>query len=66
MDPHDVAMILDETRKICIRSGQHCAQTALARLCLKGTARASFACYSTKEEVDLLVNSIEQIAKSFS
>jgi cysteine desulfurase/selenocysteine lyase len=66
MDPHDVAMILDETKKICIRSGQHCAQTALARLCLKGTARASFACYSTKEEVDLLVKSVEQIAKSFS
>ncbi len=66
VDPHDVAMILDETKKICIRSGQHCAQTALARLCLKGTARASFACYSTKEEVDLLINSVEQIAKSFS
>ena len=66
VDPHDVAMILDETKKICIRSGQHCAQTALARLCLKGTARASFACYSTEEEVDLLVRSVEQIAKSFS
>jgi cysteine desulfurase/selenocysteine lyase len=66
VNPHDVAMILDETKKICIRSGQHCAQTALARLCLTGSARASFACYSTKEEVDLLVNSVEQIAKSFS
>jgi cysteine desulfurase / selenocysteine lyase len=66
VDPHDVAMMLDETRKICIRSGQHCAQTALARLCLKGTARASFACYSTKEEVDQLINGVEQIAKSFS
>jgi cysteine desulfurase/selenocysteine lyase len=41
VNPHDVAMILDETKKICIRSGQHCAQTALARLCLTGSARAS-------------------------
>jgi cysteine desulfurase/selenocysteine lyase len=44
VNPHDVAMILDETKKICIRSGQHCAQTALARLCITGSARASFGC----------------------
>ena len=66
VNPHDVAMILDETRKICVRSGQHCAQTALARLCIAGSVRASFACYSTMEEVDLLVKSVEAIAKSFS
>lgn len=66
VNPHDVAMILDETKKICVRSGQHCAQTALARLCITGSARASFACYSTKEEVDLLVSAVAQIAKSFS
>ncbi len=66
VNPHDVAMILDETQKICIRSGQHCAQTALARLCITGSARASFGCYNTKEEVDLLVRAVEQIARSFS
>ncbi|CAJ37277.1 cysteine desulfurase [Methanocella arvoryzae] len=66
INPHDVAMILDETKKICVRSGQHCAQTALARLCIAGSVRASFACYSTMEEVDLLARSVEAIAKSFS
>ncbi|WP_424359356.1 cysteine desulfurase [Methanocella sp. MCL-LM] len=66
VNPHDVAMILDETKKICVRSGQHCAQTALARLCIAGSARASFACYSTMEEIDLLARSVEAIAKSFS
>ena len=66
INPHDVAMILDETKKICVRSGQHCAQTALARLCITGSVRASFACYSTMEEVELLVSSVEAIAKSFS
>jgi len=66
VNPHDVAMILDETKKICIRSGQHCAQTALARLCLSGSARASFACYSTTEEVGQLIGAVEAIAKSFS
>jgi cysteine desulfurase/selenocysteine lyase len=66
VNPHDVAMILDETRKICIRSGQHCAQTAVARLGLTGSARASFACYSTKEEVDALVDAVGKVARSFS
>ncbi|HMK46714.1 MAG TPA: cysteine desulfurase, partial [Methanocella sp.] len=66
VNPHDVAMILDETRKICVRSGQHCAQTALARLCITGSARASFACYSTTEEVGQLIGAVEAIAKSFS
>lgn len=66
VNPHDVAMILDETKKICVRSGQHCAQTALARLKITGSARASFGCYSTIEEVDMLANAVAAIAKSFS
>jgi len=66
INPHDVAMILDETRKICVRSGQHCAQTALARLCITGSARASFACYNTTEDVEQLISAVEAIAKSFS
>jgi len=64
MNPHDVAMILDETRKVCVRSGALCAQTALARLCITGAVRASFGCYSTREEVDTLVSSVEMIAKT--
>jgi cysteine desulfurase/selenocysteine lyase len=66
MNSHDVAMILDETRKICVRSGALCAQTALARLCIAGAVRASFGCYSTKEEVDALASSIEMIAKTLA
>ncbi len=66
LNSHDVAMILDETKKICVRSGALCAQTALARLCITGSVRASFGCYSTKEEVEALVSSVEMIAKSLS
>jgi cysteine desulfurase/selenocysteine lyase len=66
LNSHDVAMILDETKKICVRSGAMCAQTALARLCITGAVRASFGCYSTKEEVEMLATSIEMIAKSLS
>ncbi|HTY91261.1 MAG TPA: cysteine desulfurase [Methanocella sp.] len=66
MNSHDVAMILDETKKICVRSGALCAQTALARLCITGAARASFGCYSTKEEVDTLADAVEMIARTLT
>lgn len=61
MNPHDVAMILDETRKICVRSGYHCAMPSVDMLGVEGTVRASFAVYNTKEEVDSLIKGVEQI-----
>jgi cysteine desulfurase/selenocysteine lyase len=61
MNPHDVAMILDETRKICVRSGYHCAMPSVDLIGVEGTVRASFALYNTKEEVDSLIKGVEQI-----
>ncbi|ODV50274.1 MULTISPECIES: aminotransferase class V-fold PLP-dependent enzyme [Methanohalophilus] len=61
LNPHDVAMILDETRQICLRSGYHCAMPGIDFMKLKGTVRASFALYNTEEEVDALVETVEQI-----
>lgn len=58
LHPHDVALILDQTRKICVRSGHHCAIPVTRFLKVNGTVRASFALYNTKEEVDTLVNAI--------
>ena len=61
MNPHDVAMILDETRKICVRSGYHCAMPSVDMLGVDGTVRASFALYNTAEEVDSLIEGVEQV-----
>jgi cysteine desulfurase/selenocysteine lyase len=61
MNPHDVAMILDETRNICVRSGYHCAMPSVDLIGVEGTVRASFALYNTKEEVDSLIKGVEQI-----
>jgi cysteine desulfurase / selenocysteine lyase len=58
LHPHDVALILDQTRKICVRSGHHCAIPVTRFLKVNGTVRASFALYNTKEEVDILVNAV--------
>ncbi|HJH31915.1 MAG TPA: cysteine desulfurase [Methanosarcinaceae archaeon] len=61
LNAHDVAMILDETKKICVRSGHHCAMPGIRFLGVEGTVRASFGLYNTREEVDLLVDSVSQV-----
>ncbi len=63
--PHDLGTILDN-EGVAIRTGHHCAQPAMERLGLPGTARASFACYNTLEEVDALVEGIRKAVEVFS
>ncbi|AAM03689.1 TPA: cysteine desulfurase [Methanosarcina acetivorans] len=58
---HDVALILDQTKKICIRSGHHCAIPVTRFLEVESTARASFALYNTEEEVDIFVNAVDAL-----
>jgi cysteine desulfurase/selenocysteine lyase len=52
--PHDIGTILDQ-EGIAIRAGHHCAQPTMKRFGVAATARASFAFYNTKEEIDILV-----------
>ena len=62
--PHDVASILD-FEKVCVRSGNHCAQPLMRYLGIDSTCRASFAFYNTKEDVDKLVNALEKSYNMF-
>ena len=62
--PHDVATIIDKNG-VAIRSGHHCAQVLMEKLDVAATNRASFYIYTTKQEVDVLINSLEQVAKVF-
>ena len=62
--PHDVASILD-SEKVCVRSGNHCAQPLMRFLGIDSTCRASFYIYNTKEDVDRLVAGIEKAYKMF-
>ncbi|MEZ5334956.1 MAG: cysteine desulfurase [Methanolobus sp.] len=61
MNAHDVAMILDQTHSICVRSGYHCAMPGISHLGVNGTVRASFALYNTEEEVETLVKTVSDI-----
>lgn len=58
---HDVALILDQSRKICVRSGHHCAIPSVRFLEVDSTVRASFALYNTEEEVDILVKAVNEL-----
>jgi len=62
--PHDVAQIVDG-EGIAIRSGHHCAQVLMERLNVAATSRVSFYIYNTKAEIDVLVNSLNIVAKVF-
>lgn len=58
--PHDIGTILDR-EGIAVRTGHHCAQPVMQRFGVPATARASFALYNTKQEVDALVRGIQKV-----
>jgi len=63
--PHDLGTILDR-EGIALRTGHHCAQPVMERFGIPATARASFAVYNTKEEVDALVDGIQAAREVFA
>ncbi|MBY4638579.1 cysteine desulfurase [Gluconacetobacter entanii] len=62
--PHDIATLLDRNG-IAVRAGHHCAEPLMRRMGLSATARASFGIYTTREEIDVLARTLEQIRKFF-
>jgi cysteine desulfurase/selenocysteine lyase len=61
---HDVGTILDQ-EGVAVRAGHHCAMPVMQRFGIPATARASFAFYNTREEVDILVRSLHRVLKVF-
>lgn len=57
--PHDLGTVLDQ-EGVAIRTGHHCAEPLMHRFNVPATARASFAFYNTREEVDRLVEAVER------
>ena len=62
--PHDVGTILNDAG-VAIRTGHHCAQPVMQRFRVPATARASFAFYNTKAEVDQLIEAISKVQEVF-
>ncbi|HZZ98896.1 MAG TPA: SufS family cysteine desulfurase [Candidatus Saccharimonadia bacterium] len=61
---HDVAQILD-SEGIAVRSGHHCTMPLHKKLRVIATTRASFNVYTTKEEIDALVNALQKVKVVF-
>lgn len=62
--PLDLGTLLDRLG-IAIRTGHHCAQPLMQRCGVEGMARASFALYTTRAEIDALVQGIDRVRKMF-
>jgi cysteine desulfurase/selenocysteine lyase len=63
--PHDIGTILDQ-EGIAVRAGHHCAQPVMQFFDVPATARASFAFYNTKEEVDKLADAVQRVIEVFA
>src|SRR5580658_8729576 len=62
---HDVATLLDR-QGIAVRAGHHCAEPLMHRFGLESTARASFALYTTREEIDFLADTLTRVREFFT
>ncbi len=62
---HDVATLLDR-QGIAVRAGHHCAEPLMRRLGLDSTARATFGVYTTREEIDVLADTLARVREFFA
>lgn len=63
--PHDIGTIVDHAG-VAIRTGHHCAMPVMEYYGVPATARASFAFYNTREEVDRLAEALQQAREVFA
>ena len=62
---HDLGTILD-AEGVAVRTGHHCAMPVMTFFGLPATARASFGCYSTEEDVNRLVSALRRAREVFA
>jgi cysteine desulfurase / selenocysteine lyase len=61
---HDLGTVLD-AQGVAVRTGHHCAMPVMTFLGIPATARASFACYNTEDDVARLVAALERAREVF-
>jgi len=67
LNPHDVALALDVSANIMVRSGHHCALPVTKHIIRKpGSVRASVYLYNSKEEIEKLVSTVGEIAETIA
>ncbi len=63
LDSHDIAIMLDQTANVAIRSGMHCCHSWFNARGINGSARASLYFYNTIEEARVFMDAVKEIAK---
>ena len=63
MDSHEVALLLDQTKNIAVRSGMHCLHSWYNSRGINGSVRISMYFYNNENEIEILVESIKKIAR---
>lgn len=63
--PHDIAALLGE-QHICVRAGEHCTAPLHRALALPATTRLSFGVYTTREDIDAFIKTLETIRETFA
>jgi cysteine desulfurase/selenocysteine lyase len=61
---HDVSSILD-SENVAVRAGHHCNQPLMKHLDVAATTRASFYVYTTKADIDQLIDGLNKANKIF-
>jgi len=62
--PHDIGTVLDH-EGVAVRTGHHCTQPLMDRYNVPATARASFALYNVRDDVDALVRALHTVIEVF-
>jgi cysteine desulfurase/selenocysteine lyase len=62
--PHDIGTIVDR-EGVAIRTGHHCAMPIMERFGVAATARASFAFYNNRDDVDRLIAGLQRAVEIF-
>ena len=63
--PHDIGTIMDK-QGVAIRTGHHCTQPTMDFYGIPATARASFAIYNSRKDVDALINAVKKTIEVFA
>jgi cysteine desulfurase/selenocysteine lyase len=67
LNPHDVALALDVSANIMVRSGHHCALPLTKSVLHRhGSVRASTYLYNTKQEIEKFVLAVREIAETIA
>jgi cysteine desulfurase / selenocysteine lyase len=64
VDYHQIALLLDQTANICVRSGQHCVHSWFHVRKIEGSVRASLYLYNTEKEVETFISRLSQLLRS--